>query len=577
MIFPDASREFSPQKLLNRDEFVGIAMEVICERCIQPHTQYRFIEEYVNQDVYFDISPENRYFYCVAEGTAKDYVRGYDVGHACENWTIEFWERPFCPLNTITLEEAIAVLLRNSGLFTIEDNNEVIAQIYNWEITQTLGNDVAPTDADGNPYTFYGYFQKALDYKIIEYDPQGNKKTLSLLEPDVQGNISPKKQITKEEFLRMSYIALKSNSCQEVENNGLALNMLIWEKSCYDGAQNCTLSDLKDRDNTYDFEPEVVGLCDLGIDETYWYMWRFYNITTGENVTKFWRYINDYTFLSWWEWRVYLRVTDACGNSSEVYSTIFVWDENNWDENNWDENDWDENNWDENNWDENDWDENNWDEGISVSIIANPIYGPEDLLVTFEGVIDGDNGPYSYTWDLGDGEDDIGKNIEHLYDEDGIMNVTLTVEDSIGNTGSATIVILVVENDVCEQDSDEDGILDCDDVCPTLPGDTQNTGCPIYETACDNNCGCPDGYTCSDDTPETCWTWVCVPIIINTDTCNYDASWVSIFWNAVCLSCPCKAQFDFLADMRKCDIIFPAITSPDAKHIYSQGRPWQVP
>ena len=30
-------------------------MEVICERCIQPHTEYSFIEKYQNEDVYFDI------------------------------------------------------------------------------------------------------------------------------------------------------------------------------------------------------------------------------------------------------------------------------------------------------------------------------------------------------------------------------------------------------------------------------------------------------------------------------------------------------------------------------------------
>jgi len=89
-------------------------MEVICERCIQPHTESRFIEAYANKDVYFDIDSSNPYFYCVAEADARNYVRGYDIGESCQNGTNKFDERPFCPLNRINLEEAVAVLLRNS-------------------------------------------------------------------------------------------------------------------------------------------------------------------------------------------------------------------------------------------------------------------------------------------------------------------------------------------------------------------------------------------------------------------------------------------------------------------------------
>jgi len=147
-------------------------MEVICERCIQPHTEFKFIEAYANEDVYFDIDNTNPYFYCVAEADARSYVRGYDIGESCQNGTNKFDERPFCPLNRINLEEAVAVLLRNSGIFTIADNQRVISDIWSGRITENIANDVAPTDFEGNPYTFYGYIKKALAYSITVFDEE---------------------------------------------------------------------------------------------------------------------------------------------------------------------------------------------------------------------------------------------------------------------------------------------------------------------------------------------------------------------------------------------------------------------
>jgi len=319
-----ASGRFNPDAFLNRDEFVGIAMEVICTRCISPNTEYEFIEKYFGQDIYFDIDDSNRYFYCVAEADDQNTVRWYDLGQSCQDGTSRFWERPFCPLNRINLEEAVAVLLRNSGIFTIEDNARVVADINAWIITDTLWNDVSPL-IDGNPYTFYGYLQKALSYEITEFDDEGNSKNFSLLEADELWNINPQKQITKEEFLKMSYIALRSNNCSEISTDWLALKMNIWEKTCSEGQEDCTRSDLQDPDDTYDFEAEVEGVCESGIDTDTGYIWRFQNVTNWEQEIVYGEYQDDYILRSDGEWRIYLRVLDRCGNTSEVYSTIFVW------------------------------------------------------------------------------------------------------------------------------------------------------------------------------------------------------------------------------------------------------------
>ena len=35
-----------------------------------------------------------------------------------------------------------------------------------------IANDVAPTDFEGNPYTFYGYIKKALAYSITVFDEE---------------------------------------------------------------------------------------------------------------------------------------------------------------------------------------------------------------------------------------------------------------------------------------------------------------------------------------------------------------------------------------------------------------------
>jgi len=796
-IVVDETWRFNPNSLLNRDEFVGISMEVICERCIQPHTEFEFIEKYFNEDVYFDIDNTNPYFYCVAEADDKNYVRWYDIGQSCQDGTSQFWERPFCPLNTINLEEAVAVLLRNSWIFTIDDNAVVVENIRNGSISARLWNDVSPADADGNPYTFYGYLEKALSYEITEFDALWNQKTLTLLELDESGNVNPQKQITKQDFLRMSYIALKSNSCSEIGWSELALKILVWDKVCEEwGSSECTPSDLEDPEDTYDFEPEVDGTCESWIDDPTWYIWRFQNIATGEQEIKYGRYVDNHFLSLPGEWRIYLRVTDTCWNSSEVYSTIFVpredtpietentidvdidiydddctptsiceeidfypiddddpeiididgdvettcpigiityrwtlthsetWNVYNY---NWeyiddvllgftgewiirlDVVDWCGQTWDETDtyivperdnedriinyidididvydddcnliewcteinidssqgwridcsienlcdeiqfesWETDgddiydlhetvvttctiagftyDWEIrrensneqyrfttayidnfnflNSWvwqifltvtdacnqqasegmtyivrddSDAINVSIIANPILWYEDLEVDFRAIVSWWTRPYTYEWDFWDTWEWFSQNLSHIYLNDSAYRVLLTATDINGLSGSATTVIVVLDRDSCEQDVDWDWVPDCDDPCPIVPWVESNSGCPIFETPCGNDCWCEEWYSCSIQDSLTCSTWVCLPNFKPKTTCLYTPDLWAIYGNAVCSSCPCDNNLDFLADVRRCDLIFPAITSPDAREIYSQWNIWQV-
>ena len=83
---------------------------------------------------------------------------------------------------------------------------------------------------------------------------------------------------------------------------------------------------MKDQEDTYDFRPVVDGVCPAGIEDPSGYIWRFENQDSGEQIIRYGKYIDNYTFLTDGEWRVYLRVIDNCGNTGEVYSTIVVGD-----------------------------------------------------------------------------------------------------------------------------------------------------------------------------------------------------------------------------------------------------------
>ena len=611
MISPDSEWKFNPYSLLERDEFVWISMEVACERCIQPHTEYKFIEKYWWKDIYFDVKPENNHFYCIAEADDKGFVKWYDAGFTCENGVSRSWERPFCPQNTITLEESVAVLLRNSGVFTIEDNQAVMQDILAGRITENISDDVSPTNSDGTPYTFYGYLRKALEFELIEFDTDGNERVYKMLEV-IDGKIRPKKWITKQEFLLLSYIAFKSNSCGDITSNTIALDMSILPGSCT-SSSDCSPSDLSWPANIYDFDSDVRWFCEEWIDDPDGYIWRFHNRDTGTRFFKYGPYIDNVDFTPEWNWDAYLRVVDACGNTWEVRSSFVSSDDDGTGldtrietDTTWDETEfiwvatwwtwpyiyeWDF--WDGSTWT---WEvlthiytnpgtyevdlvvtDSTWNISVSrvivtvaddwtitaredtgnltVDIEVDTLIWFEDLLVWVQWIVTGWVWPYVYEWDFWDGGTDAWVNLEHIYDTPWVYEVVLIVTDAEGNIWESTVLIQVLVWDSCDKDSDWDGIPDCEDKCPSVSGTSDNLWCPILDN------------------------WDSDPIDISVgiqESCVYDSSSAKIIWNAVCNSCPCGNFVDFLADIRECDIIFPAITSPDASTIYSKWKSLQI-
>lgn len=616
VMLPDENGKFNPTKLLTRDEFVWVVMEVSCKDCMKPNTALEYIAKYTWEKIFYDVKETNTFFYCIADGKQTDVVKWYGNDYTCDDKTYKAWENPFCTNNNITLEEALAVLLRNSSVFTIQDNNDVIAQIQAGSIKDNLAKDVSVKNIDGSVYTFYGYFKKALELSYEEYDIYGNKKTYDLVKVDANGNLNPKKYISKEEFLNMSYIISKMNACgntlYQQDNSRIAAKIDIFDASCVAGEKNCKKSTLDTKNTTYDFWADVNTTCQAGIKK---YTWVFYNRNDGTFLIETGKYLDNYILKTKGIWYIRLIIEDNCWNTVESKSVVsYFWDEISKKDNN-----------------------------ISLVIEAKPIawYGP--LWVDFESIVHGcDN--CSFYWNFWDGATSNLKNPNnHTFVKNGAYQVELVVTDGDGNTARSLIVVVVRKNydeilweidtiskkydidmnelkqlvwswslqdmnnkideiksenknnsdlwDDLERlkwligsdvgtgkiDSDMDGVYDNDDKCVNLKGPQNNQGCPILEIACEKNeksDSCKSGYVCNSS------GYCEVDKTVNNDlvgSCIYPSNGSSVFGNRVCDTCPCEYEIDFIASVRKCDIIIPTITSIDKKEIYGRGEPYQLP
>jgi PKD repeat protein len=83
----------------------------------------------------------------------------------------------------------------------------------------------------------------------------------------------------------------------------------------------------------------------------------------------------------------------------------------------------------------------------AVEIISSGTVGVAPATFEFEADVIGGIGPYTYSWDFGDGsvEVDDDETVEHTFDVAGTYNVDLTVIDSRGQSASDSILITVEE------------------------------------------------------------------------------------------------------------------------------------
>lgn len=541
IIKPEDDNKFNPDKLLNRDEFVGIALETSCKKCISPNTSIEILNQY-KWEPFFDVWLDNKYFYCISDAKENDFVLGYNPWVKCNDGTFKDSKSPFCTKNNIKLEEALAVVMRMWWIMTASEANEITSWIKSWKDYPDLAIDLLPIHLDGTVNSFYPYFKKALDYEVIDYDALWNKKTYKLIEKKWE-YLRPDTIITKQDFLNMAFVALKSNSCSELNDNELSLKIKIFDKSCDENKSlvwKCDLADFKNIDNTLDFDAEIWWTCEKWVDDETWYTWRFVNESTWKQILKYGKFIDDYDFLSSWNYKIFFRVKDKCWNTWEIYNTLSF---------------------------------NDNIAGLKVSIDANPIIWNGPLEVDFKSIINWWGFPYEYKWSFWDWASSNWEIVKHTFIEEGTYEVTLNIIDNDLNTASATLLIKVLDN-VCSNDFDSDWINDCEDICPLVNWDAKNNWCPIF---IEDNISYKGDTSYKDNTSYEDSILYKENIFYDVPKCleKKENSWF-IFWNVVCSSCPCDNSLDFRAILRECDTVIPAITSPSEKDIYVRWKLFQI-
>ncbi len=536
MFFPDKNGNFNPRKLLSRQEFIWVVSEINCKKCIKPRVDYDYILKYSDKETFFDVSKNSKYSYCIA--LAKDLweIKWYDIWTICEDWTSSKTKSPFCPKNTIILEEALAILLRTSNILTENEAKDIRNKIKNWTNFWTIFWNIKPKLLDWSIYNFYPDFKKALEYEIIDYDTNGNKKTYKLIEWNY---INPKKQISREEFLKMAYLTFKSNSCINSSFNDIALKIKVLDKNCNEKIEKtCKLSDLKW--DTFDFIAETSLENEDNIKDENWYIWRFYNMDSWEEIIKYSKYVDNYKFLKPWKYRVYLSVKTNKWKKAQVFSDFSFWTKNN-----------------------------------LVNINTNFISWNKDKNISFEWLVSNPSNIKSYFWEFWDSEISYWKKVNHIFNDYWIYKVRLNTKDFSGKINSSTVLISIYDKKECikwekncleDIDTDSDSVLDKNDKCPFIFWVKENYGCPIFEKKCKNSKDCAKW--------SFCFSGFCR---VKDFARNCEYSWWDLFYgNVICKDCPCNYKVDFNAKIRKCDIIFPAITSPDETKIYSKWNFYRI-
>lgn len=579
VIVPDNEGKFNSNELLKRDEFIWMVMEVWCKKCIKPNTSVDYILKYSDKKPFFDVETTNDYFYCIADATSNSITKWYSPSYECQDKTKKDWETPFCVKNYITLEEAIAFLLRNSSTFTLKDEENISFQIKNWLITDELSKDVKPLNSDWSVYSFYWYFKKALELDYSEYDIYWKEKKYNLINIDNNWNINPKKYIKKEDFLKIAYIISKINSCfipESISNNDnwdIWLKIDILNKTCNIDDKNCKKSDLDDKENTYDFKWDDYLVCKTWTPS---YTWMIYNQNTKETFIENWVYLDNYKLNSNWIWTVRLTIKDNCWNTTTSQTIV----------------------------------DNSNKSNLWVIILVDKLQANNEENISFD-TITKNCLDCKYSWNFWDGNLSNKKDPSNIFKNPWSYKVEVTITDKNWNTSKSSVNILIKDinnkddslnknntwsenkdwnqsnnwsddnnwknNDLSKIDTDWDWVFDDKDKCVLIKWEKENNWCPILETKCLANSEvntCKSGFSCNTN-------WYCEVKKQDTKNMSYSCiipkNWSSVFWNAMCNSCPCEFDIDFLASIRKCDVIIPAIVSPDWKKMYGKWNSYQIP
>lgn len=165
---------------------------------------------------------------------------------------------------------------------------------------------------------------------------------------------------------------------------------------------------------------------------------------------------------------------------------------------------------------------NNNNIGLSVNANVDKLSWIYPSNHKFNSIVYGWIWEKTYKWNFGDWETSSEKNPEHIYKKPWYYNAILTVIDSKWNKWTSNLKILITEKWMNDNNSSQ----------------TKNTMSACIQKLSN-------------------WNWI-------------------IEWLLVCNSCPCIYNINFLASIRNCDILFPAITNPSKDKIYSRWPLFEV-
>ncbi|MDQ3888089.1 MAG: PKD domain-containing protein, partial [Thermoproteota archaeon] len=105
---------------------------------------------------------------------------------------------------------------------------------------------------------------------------------------------------------------------------------------------------------------------------------------------------------------------------------------------------------------------------LTVEITSNDTEAIAPAAFEFEANVTDGTGPYTYSWDFGDGsEESDDDHVDHTFEEAGTYSVGLTVTDSAGQTASDSIEITVEEAPAAEEVEEEEDVEE--EPIPLLP------------------------------------------------------------------------------------------------------------
>lgn len=425
IISDNAEHLFYPDEKIMRDMFVWIVVGVSCHRCINPS-----VEDYIKYQInpFLDVTKINHYFYCISYAKEKDIVEWYNFDpttniSSCQNGvnynsTDSNWEVPFCPMNNIVRAEAVAVLLRQAGMWTEQQNTELQKNI-------VFSGKWKAWDMSFVKYWF-GYVKKAIDAGLISewYRNLFIDTTIDINELESIYTLAAE-QIKRSEFANMAAKMLTLNQCNNIDTgkSDFWVEILLFDKDSSNSENGIGTSPTLDgSEDTFDLYAELLSnITRSDVD----YKWDFLNLQTKETSSKNGKWLNNHTFPSAGVWMITLTATDK--KTWEVTTAIAQVYIKKWSN----------------------------DTGLSsyITAIAKPVWIPTLFDSTVEWWIP----PYSYLWDFWDGGSSIDADPSHVYTKPWVYPVTLTVKDSVGNISINKIVVEVKEN--CDPDGDT--VLSC--------------------------------------------------------------------------------------------------------------------